>query len=81
MKHRHINHERFTPAAVDDIIARGGRRDWAELRDAALSDALVMNRALRVSLAHTADPYAQRYHFWKNYAEQHLASHEQQTSA
>lgn len=81
MKHRHLDHEGFSPAAVDDIIARGGRSDWAVLRRAALSDELVMKRALRVSLAHTADPYAQRYHFWKNYAEQSLASHEHQTFA
>jgi hypothetical protein len=31
-----------------------------------------MEKILRVALAHTADPYAQRYHFWRQYAEQHL---------
>jgi hypothetical protein len=28
---------------------------------------------LRVCNAHVNDPYAQRYHFWKQYAERHLA--------
>jgi len=73
MVHRHLNHQRLTMAAIDDIIGRGKRRDWAELRRAALADRGVMEKTLRVSLAHTADPYAQRYHFWKHYAEQHLA--------
>jgi len=32
-----------------------------------------MEKVLRVCDAHIADPYAQRYHFWKYYAEQNLA--------
>jgi hypothetical protein len=27
---------------------------------------------LRICRAHIADPYAQRYHFWKYYAERYL---------
>ncbi|MEI2691809.1 MAG: hypothetical protein V9H69_19750 [Anaerolineae bacterium] len=30
MQHRHLTHEQYTLAAIDDIIARGKRRDWAE---------------------------------------------------
>ena len=73
MLHRHLTHQQFTLAAIDDVIARGKRQDWAELRRAALDDRAVMQKVLRVCLAHVADPYAQRYHFWKQYAEQHLA--------
>lgn len=73
MLHRHLNHERFTLAAIDDVISRGRRRDWAELRRAALSDRSVLEKVLRVCRAHADDPYAQRYHFWKQYAESHLA--------
>ncbi|MFB3905145.1 MAG: hypothetical protein ACE15E_16975 [Acidobacteriota bacterium] len=75
MVHRHLNHQRLTLAAIDNIIGRGKRRDcdWVELRRAALADPAIMERVLRVCLAHTGDPYAQRYHFWKHYAEQHLA--------
>lgn len=31
MKHRHLNHERFTTAAVDDILERGTLADWLPL--------------------------------------------------
>lgn len=73
MLHRHLNHEAFTLAAIDDVIGRGKRQDWAELRSAALQDRGVMARVLRICRAHVQDPYAQRYHFWKQYAERYLA--------
>jgi hypothetical protein len=73
MLHRHLNHEELTLAAIDDVIARGKRADWIELRRAALSNRSVLDRIVRVCRAHVHDPYAQRYHFWKHYAEQHLA--------
>lgn len=72
MLHRHLNHQGFTLAAIDDVIANGKRRDWVELRQAALSDPFLLEKILRVCRAHAADPYAQRYHFWKHYAERHL---------
>ena len=73
MKHRHLNHEGFTPAAIDDIIGRGGREDWVELRQAVATDPLVLGRILQVCTAHVSDPYAQRYHLWKSYAQRRLA--------
>ncbi len=73
MLHRHLNHQQFTLAAIDDVIARGKRQDWAELRQAVLADRVVLEKVLRVCQAHVADPYAQRYHFWKQYAERYLA--------
>lgn len=60
-------------AAIDDVIARGGRRDWSELRGAVLSDRALLEKVRRVCSAHIADPYAQRFHFWMHYAKQHLA--------
>jgi hypothetical protein len=72
MLHRHLTHQQFTLAAIDDVIARGKRRDWAELRRAVLQAPALLEKVLRVCLAHIADPYAQRYHFWKHYVEQHL---------
>ncbi len=73
MLHRHLTHQQFTLAAIDDVIARGKRQDWAALRRAALADRATLKKVLRVCQAHVADPYAQRYHFWKQYAERHLA--------
>lgn len=31
MKHRHLTHEDFTIAAIEDIIARGQAPDWVPL--------------------------------------------------
>jgi len=73
MLHRHLTHQEFTLAAIDDVIARGKRPDWADLRRAVLADRVVLEKVLRVCQAHVADPYAQRYHFWKHYAERYLA--------
>jgi hypothetical protein len=72
MLHRHLNHEHYTLAALDDLIGRGKREDWAQLRSVALADRNLMEKILRIALAHAGDPYAQRYHFWRQYAEQHL---------
>jgi hypothetical protein len=72
MEHRHLNHQQLTLAAIDDVIARGERPHWAELRRAALEDRAIMEKVLHVCRAHVGDPYAQRYHFWKHYAERYL---------
>ena len=32
MLHRYLNHERFTLAAIDDVIARGRQSDWFDQR-------------------------------------------------
>ena len=69
MQHRQLNQEIFTLAAIDDIIARGKRPDWSALRRAALADPDLMQKILRVCRANCDDPYAQRDHFWKHYAE------------
>jgi len=71
MKHRHLTHEQFTLTAIDDVIARGKRHDWAELRRVMLTERSVREKVLRVCAAHIDNPYAQRYHFWKQYAEHH----------
>jgi len=73
MKHRHLNHQNFTLAAIDDCIARGRPKDWAELRQATLADPALLDKVKRVCLAHVADPYAQRYQFWMRYVEKYMA--------
>ena len=73
MQHRHLNHQEFTLAAIDDMIGRGKQGDWAELRLAARNDRIVMAKVLQVCQAHIADPYAQRYHFWNQYAKRNFA--------
>ena len=48
MQHRHLNHQRFTLAAIDDVIRRGRWDDWAELRRAALKDRALLDKIERV---------------------------------
>jgi len=76
MLHRHLNHQDFTLAAIDDIIARGKWEDWADLRRVALADRAILEKVSRVCKAHIDDPYAQRYHFWNHYANRHLGHYQ-----
>jgi hypothetical protein len=73
MLHRHLEHQEYTLAAIDDIIGRGKRRDWAILRRAVLADRSLSEKVLRICNARVSDPYAQRYHFWKHYVLRHSA--------
>jgi hypothetical protein len=74
MLHRHLNHQRFTLAAIDDVIARGRWQDWVELRRAVLAHPALLDKVERVCRRYVADPYAQRHAFWMRYAEQHRAA-------
>lgn len=60
-------------ASIDDIIGRGSRSDWTELRDAAAAEPSIVEKILHVCAAKVSDPYDQRYHFWKYHAEHALA--------
>jgi hypothetical protein len=71
MLHRHLNHQRYTLAAIDDVIVRGRWQDWAELRQAILADRALLDKVERVCRPYAADPYAQRHRFWLNYVESH----------
>ena len=73
MRHRHLTTAEWTPAAIDDAIARGRLDDWKALRDAAAARHEVRGRILRVCAAHLSDPYAQRYYFWDHYVRTHAA--------
>jgi hypothetical protein len=72
MEHRHLSGSRWTLAAVDDVIARGGLKDWKELRRAAVDEADVRERILRVCAGRLAEPTEQRYYFWDYYVRRHL---------
>jgi hypothetical protein len=71
MLHRHLNHQRFTLAGIDDVIVRGRWQDWAGLRLAILRDRSLLNKVEHLCRPHMFDPYAQRYHFWMHYVEAH----------
>lgn len=74
MRHRHLNHDNLTMAAIDDVIGRGQLSAWKVLRLALLHQPRVRDKVLRVCGARISDPCAQRYHFWKHYAEAHPAA-------
>jgi len=70
MEHRHLNinpETRFSLAALDDIISRGKRHDWAELYLVAVHDQLLREKIRQICAQKVEDPYEQRYHFWMNY--------------
>lgn len=71
MEHRHLDHQRYTLAAIDDVITRGRWRDWASLRHAVLADPSLLGKVEQVCRARVGDPYAQRHHFWMHYVEEH----------
>jgi hypothetical protein len=73
MTHRHLNHQKYTLAAIDDIIARGRRPDWEVLRKALLADPSLAAKIKRVCQPHLNDAYAQRYHFWNHYVQERVA--------
>lgn len=69
MEHRHIQSKPIlSTAAIDDIIDRGGRADWAFLRDRSRKDVSVMEKIRRVCEVHCSDPHDQKYHLWRLYA-------------
>ena len=68
MLHRHLSHERFTLAAIDDVISRGKWLDWAELRRAALDNRETLEKISRVCQPYEHDPCAQRHRFWQQFA-------------
>lgn len=68
MLHRHLNHQRYTLAAIDNVIERGRMRDWLKLRDAARRQPELFDMIVRVCAPRLSNPYAQRHHFWNNYA-------------
>ena len=74
MKHRHLVEETLSLAAIDDVIGRGRRLDWSALRNAMRADETVKRRILKVCETRVSDPYAQRYHFWKYYAERNIST-------
>ena len=69
MVHRHLNHQDFTLAAIDDVIARGKRADWTLLRDVVRRDPALREKIRHVCAGKLRDPYVQRYYFWTHYVE------------
>jgi hypothetical protein len=76
MRHRHLTHQEFTLAAIDDIISNGQRAAWERLCLALLREAGIRDKILRVCNARVNETSAQRHQFWRYYAQEipHRAS-------
>jgi hypothetical protein len=48
MPHRHLNHQDYTLAAIDDIISNGQRAAWERLRLALLQQADIREKILQI---------------------------------
>lgn len=61
MDHRHLSGDSLSLAAVDDIIERGSRQDWARLGQAALNDRTgeIAQRIERICAARRANAEAE----------------------
>jgi len=76
MKHRHLNHEEYTLAGIDDVINCSGRKDWAEMRKAALGNPVVMEKIYRTCQARQGkDPEAdaRRYGIWRRFIDRNIS--------
>ncbi len=53
MRHRHLTHEGFTLAAIEDILARGSMPDWVPLIEAIEADPYgeIADKTLRICAA------------------------------
>ncbi len=74
MRHRHLNHQDFTLAAIDDIISNGQRAAWERLRLALRQQPGVRDKILKICNVQVNGPSAQRHHFWRHYAQNTPAS-------
>jgi hypothetical protein len=61
MEHRHLNGDSLSLAAIDDIIERGQRDDWARLARAAKDDYTgeIANKIERICAARRANAEAE----------------------
>ena len=62
MIHRHLNHQELSLAAIDDVIARGKRKDWEELRLAVLASPAFLEKIQQVCRAHSANVNCDKQH-------------------
>ncbi len=70
MEHRHLNHNLYTLAAIDNIIQNGKPKDWVELKIAIDNDKSLLEKIEKICQQNIGKEYfQQRYFFWKNYVE------------
>jgi hypothetical protein len=68
MDHRHITDTGYSLAAIDSVIERGQRRDWALLQISMRDNVDLCRKVLRLASHNLEHPYTIRYHYWYHYA-------------
>jgi hypothetical protein len=72
MEHRHITDTGYTRPAIDDIIERGGKNDWAALQSMVRSDPDLCRKVNEIASHNLDHPFTIRYHFWLAYSKEFL---------
>ncbi|MDR3078283.1 MAG: hypothetical protein LBV15_05935 [Planctomycetota bacterium] len=70
MRHRHLDTPDgvYTLPAIESIIERGGKEDWARLYLVVKARKEVRDRVFQAARAQLDNPYTIRYHFWRKFA-------------
>ncbi len=75
MEHRHLNHSRYTLAAIDSVITRGEKADWLELMRVAQGDVALLGKIQRICQANADTDFdADLYEFWRQWLVQQGAA-------
>jgi hypothetical protein len=72
VNHRHITDTGYSLAAIDSVIERGQRKDWALLQIAMHNDLGLCGKVLQIASHNLEHPYTIRYHYWYHYAHKQL---------
>jgi hypothetical protein len=75
MRHRHLNHDQLTPAAIDAIIQRGLLADWVRLaavvRGRPGGEISATIRTICEARRIDSEAPRQSYAFWRHYLDHH----------
>ena len=78
MIHRHINDTGYSLAAIDSIIERGQRKDWALLQITMRDNLELCRKVLHVASHNLEHPYTIRHHYWYHYAQTRMQGNNEQ---
>jgi hypothetical protein len=72
MRHRHIEDSGYSLAAIDSIIERGQRKDWAALQITMKDNPDLCRKVFNLARYNLEHPYTIRYHYWYHYSKERL---------
>ncbi|MDR1579196.1 MAG: hypothetical protein LBS35_02465 [Synergistaceae bacterium] len=72
MRHRNIDDTKYSLAAIDSVIERGQRRDWALLQLEMKRSPDLCRKVFDIASHNLEHPYTIRYHYWYHLAKERL---------